>query len=1382
MKVTNLFGLCVLGLGLTSDALAAQNWSEGSSPVIAAGQSITVDSAEPNIVRFVDNGTLTFEAGGSVTLLGNAGTAVENHTIIGSGGNGSGALIMNGGTITKQGEGHLFVGYSGGTGSLFVASGALLQMANSILYIAGNQTDQREQLSKGDVVVEGTVNCLEAVLAAWFPQTQTPPFVKVATLTLNPGGLFVTKQITKNDTTDSTLLFNGGTLRFADSNSNAVPGAGKLAMRIADGKNAVIDTNGKNIIIRPLALPYDNYLTLSGEGPVGNGGLKKIGAGLLKFRLSAADNTFTGAIEVVAGTLDLGRPLAASQSVTVHAGANFVMSSPSDFDKITVLGDPAERLLYTVGGEVDTLDLTALNHVFYDDRIGGPLVETDTLKGTLTINAASGVAGAPFRMLGQGGTLNVTNTGLESKFLQIEGPGTINFLGSRSFTSADSGKLLITDGGYRQDRAFAIADTSPATPASLTLSSGRFNAGASLDVGVNGYGQFIADGVTASVGTLNVGGKNGKAGSVALAAETMTVHGTGWVGFDGGTGTLAVTGGQLVIAGDLRVAGNPGDQTVRGFRPEGRVTVSNALLRCNDFNFTPWWPGDGTAATFERGWLTLEKGAVVEVNKFNKNDDPISTITFNGGMIRARVDNDNFLVTGQKNGKLRVVAGDGEYAAFDTAGRSLTLRAGVEGSKLLFHGPGGFKKLGAGTLKFSASQVDYMGDTVVEQGTLMLGNHDQIPGGAGKGDLQLAADAALDLNGYHEVINRVTGLGVITNSAVGASRLGVMADNSDDTWETSYVRDNILIDKQGTGTLSIVSGQAILTNATISAGVVRLAVAEGFPCYRFKVEGVKNPATANSMQFGELALFNGAMNVTPDRVSIQYDSTGGIGGNPETSAFPAGEMPEKAVDSIVGTKNKWLDFRMKSSRSAADKERVWLRINFAGVQKITSYNWATGDDNADRDPAAWRLQGSYNGTQWVDLDVQSGYNATSARSSWVSPAGFPVSSVNSPDHISDNALITIAAGATLQLDHASESLGGLSGGGKVLLDTADLTISSPAGIAPAFIGTIAGSGSVVKNGTGEQRLASTNTFTGDLKVEQGTLTVLGSEPATWLRYTIKENNGDASATQFSELALYSSDGVRRNINLTKGANPSSLLPGQFATPADYSTGNNEGADKLFDNNTGTKLCLTGNKPSPNDPNTWRTVVMRLPDDTPTITGYNLCTANDHPDRNPITWTLECSMDGIAWSEVDARTRVPTPSTLFTWFNNNLPYALAAPATGGAAGDVIPDSAVVEVKAGATLAVENSAEVIGALRVDLQSAGTLTTLNPKPNGAIYIVNASGSPATWDLPLTIDSVVDLPALKSWKLYVDGVLQSGYILSYNGITKKLRLNVAGMVIMVK
>jgi len=654
----------------------------------------------------------------------------------------------------------------------------------------------------------------------------------------------------------------------------------------------------------------------------------------------------------------------------------------------------------------------------------------------------------------------------------------------------------------------------------------------------------------------------------------------------------------------------------------------------------------------------------------------------------------------------------------------------------------------------------------VEAGVLRLGDHNQIPHGPGTGHVQLASGTVFELNGKSDSVNRLLGLGLVINTNAPAT-LGVLADGSDATWDRTWLNGAITLDKLGAGTLTLAAAQAAPTNLVVSAGAVRLASADGFPFYRFKIEGVKNPATANAMQLSEIALYNDGVNVTPSRAGIAYDSTGGIGTGVEVNAFPAGEMPEKAVDGIVNvgttTGNKWLDFRAKASRSAADKERVWLRINFAAAQKITHYNWATGNDAAERDPAAWRVQGSYDGVAWTDLDVKTGYAATATRNAWVTPGGFPVSSVNTADVVNDNAQVSVAQGASLLLDGVSETIAGLAGLGTVTVNGADLTVSTPAGATNAFFGNLVGSGQVVKTGVGVWGLGGSNTFSGTLSVRQGTLAVLGGTADRWFRYTLRENRSATNVTQLSELALFSGDGVRRNLALTQGAGVAALQPGQFACPAAYALGNpaTETADKLFDSNTGTKWCLINNYMSPVDPATHRVVVMRLAEGTPEITGYSLCTANDVPERDPVGWILESSPDGVSWRTVDARAAVDAPAARFTWYNDGASFALAARAVTSGAANVLAPGVAVEVRAGATFDCRDGANAVSALHVNMQDAGSLTVLKAAPNGTLTVVNASGSPAGLVLPLTIGSVEDRSNLSSWAVYVNGVLQRGVML---------------------
>ena len=1361
--------------GLVMSTAVAAEWPGGDPVEIQAEAHVTNAVERGTVAQLVVNGSLTFLAGSGLTLTGNVVSAV------GSGEGADAAFDLLGGSVTNLGSGHFAVGYCGGTGSMAVASGAAFRTHTGWFDIARNEEGMRGLASYGEVTVAGMLVATNRLQFTGFfpnaPELSPPPYVVSARLTLEAGGEVEVGEIYKNDCAASEFVFRGGTLRAMRDHANFIQGGGVMDMVVADGRDAVFDTAGCNVAIVPRSVPQDLFLTLRG-----NGGLVKRGAGRLTFRLSSACNTFSGAIAVEEGTLELGRPLAAGQTVTVHAGAQFVPYDAGDVGKITYQGGGVGGMTYVVAVDTAGLDLTAINDRFFDDRLAGPFsgMPTVTLSNMVTHSAGDAV-GSPFRLIGQGGTLNLTNTGLEAAFLLVEGPGTFTFPGSRVYTSADAGRLAVTDGGFRQNGDFTLGDVSESTPASLALPGGRFDVGGMLKVGMGGYGQFAVNGAAIVSETLRIGGGVGNWGTFAQSSGTVTVNGETVVGADGGFGTLSVTGGLFADKTSLRIASNPG--VVRDLQPDGVVTVSNAVLQCLDLYFTSWWTTDNIAArSVEAGLLNLLPDGVAEVRSLFKNDDPISAVRFAGGKVRARESHPHFLNVTQ-SGTLRLMAEEGHFITLDTQGHAVA--ATNHSGTLAFSGAGGFKKQGAGTLHYGPDRADYAGDTVIEAGTLRMTLAGRIPNGPGAGDLRFGVGGTLDLNGNHETVNRVLGAGRVV-SANAPATFGVLADGSSDTWGRARFDGQVAVEKLGGGTLTLCTMQAVPGNLAIYGGTVQTAPAVGYPYYRFKIESVKNPGTANSMQLSEIALYDDGVDVTPARIGIAYDSTGGAGSTAASNAFPDGERPEMAVDGIVmpGTeKNKWLDFRMGTGRSLADRERVWLRIEFPSAQRITHYNWATGNDNPERDPADWRLQGSFDGETWVDLDKRTNYVATGTRNAWVEPGRFPVSSaVAQINAIGDGSVVFVRDDASLALS-MPETIGGLVGGGMVSLADADLTLAVAGDTSEVFFGTVTGSGALVKDGPGTQVMSGTNTYSGPTVVRNGVLLIQGMSPHRWFRFTVKKTKGASAVMQFSELALYGSDGQRWNTNLVKGVDTATLEPGQWAEPPGYAyTGTGETTerpDKLFDNNTGTKWCLINNTMSPDSSNTWRTVVMRLPDAAPEITAYNLCTANDDPPRDPATWTLEGSLDGSTWELLDARFDVAPPSTgggvtsgtfantgRFLYYNDGIPYGLADRAMSTAAetegaSDVIPAGSTVEVYAGASLDVR-MAEGIGALRVDMLNAGTITRLIPESNGTLHIVNAGGQTGALMLPLTVGSVADRAALGTWAVYIDGVLQNGAVLA--------------------
>ncbi|HUG70323.1 MAG TPA: Calx-beta domain-containing protein, partial [Pirellulaceae bacterium] len=91
----------------------------------------------------------------------------------------------------------------------------------------------------------------------------------------------------------------------------------------------------------------------------------------------------------------------------------------------------------------------------------------------------------------------------------------------------------------------------------------------------------------------------------------------------------------------------------------------------------------------------------------------------------------------------------------------------------------------------------------------------------------------------------------------------------------------------------------------------------------------------------------------------------------------------------------------------------------------------------------------------------------------------------------ESEVILGSAGAVLDLNHLTETIGSLSGSGSVTLNGGTL-ITGADGTSTTFSGSISGAGEVVKLGSGVFQLTGINTYTGVTTVNEGTLLVNGS--------------------------------------------------------------------------------------------------------------------------------------------------------------------------------------------------------------------------------------------------------------------------------------------------
>lgn len=1020
------------------------------------------------------------------------------------------------------------------------------------------------------------------------------------------------------------------------------------------------------------------------------------------------------AIFVDEGTLYLKDPLSAEQTLHVAAGAHFILCSPDDLDRITWEETPAEKAVFQVNFDMaKDLDLVGLNAFYYDTQLMGPATGTATLDGQVTAGEIS--IANPFQVTTLANTtLNLSHTGLSNVPLCVAGKGTVHFTEGRTVSLE---------------------------PEDAALS--------------------VEPGATASFTSLDVAGVGETAATLAVTSGTVKVTGTTHVGKSGDAGSLVVSNATMNL-GNIVLAGDVGE--TRRTTTGSLVLQDGAKVTGNAFTFTPYGPVDGTEGEAVRAAVALGEGTSLNVVQFFKNDDPLVQMVFEGGRVSATGSGKSFLSLAQ-NGKIDFIASAGHDMVFDFPANANTFMSG-DTVTVRFMGEGGFARTGAGSLNFGLGKLttlEYAGDTRFTGGTTTFTSDVAFPTGSNTGDMRAEYAATLNLNGHAVAFNTAYDNGALVNNS--ATKATVVVGRGDGDAELGFAPvANATIRKEGTGTLTVngsLDGDLVLSGAAVCR-------VPAYRHYRFVVLRACG-STCNSMEFAELKLMDGDEDVTGKRIGFSSTQV-----NNADSNSPTAEQPKYALDGSLST--KYLDFRCAAGMATANKGLIRLQIDYAEPQRVTSYNWATSNMPAgradSRDPADWLLQGSNDGETWVTLDKRLNFTAPTARWTWAGP--FDIPSANTPVNVWG------APGSSLTMDGMPlkaacvnvETLALVNGGELRLVD--------------GFVNaSVTGTGVIVKSGAAEATLMGTPNFAGDLRVAGGRLSVapFPSVGWKWFRMSFQKTEGN-EIMETSEFALLDAAGNRVNQGLQMmgdGTAATALRPGTFAQARGYAHGNGETVDKLFDGNPQTKWCVTDHKlNTPDKADTWLTVTLRLADTAAPATGYLLTTtihAVNYWQRNPCSWKLEASADGVNWVAVDTRVNASTPHTATTAFNGGVAYPLM-PLVSPVRDDA-GTLGTVEVAAEATLAVSTPQLKATGVKVDWTNAGTVTLLATQAGGVLEVVNAPedlGSHFT--LPLVVQNATG--SFRDWKVIVNGETRVGLAVTVRN--QRLRVDSAGTAVILR
>jgi autotransporter-associated beta strand protein len=653
-----------------------------------------------------------------------------------------------------------------------------------------------------------------------------------------------------------------------------------------------------------------------------------------------------------------------------------------------------------------------------------------------------------------------------------------------------------------------------------TGSGGAGNAAAATGrLTLAGFGMF--GGAALTIGNNAVGGAPGAfngilqldGGSVNFGAPTGTVANTIFGNTSGQTLTIArnvVPGNEANADMAIRINsatnviplnGNSTidvqTQLVMANATDRRITVQGAgtvILGADNtqaYTATLANAGQQNYVGLQGGW-TITNGATLRVAS-----DANLGIAPGAGAVA-----DHFQLA---NGTLRADAAftlDSDRGiTLTTAGQAGTLLVQNGADTLTYDGvitgAGNFAKAGAGTLLMSAVHT-YGGSTAVSGGTLQLvGGDDRLPITTA---LNITGNATLDLTDSGGRSQTLAGLAGTagTNINMGAGTLTV-ANAAAGTFSGAINGTGPLV-KSGAGTLTLDGTNTYNGGTTISGGTLRIGNAGAAGSV---VGAITNNADLEISRSDDISFANdvsgtgtltktGAGVTTLTGTNTYQGATRILAGTLAIdSDARLGTPPALTPAHLVlngGALRATASFALDTNRGIALGPTTGSgtgTIDVAGGSTLT-YGGVMDDQGGT---------GSFakTGTGELVLSAAQAYaGSTTVDNGTLSLV------IGSGDNRLPGTALTVGAGtntATLNLNDNNQAVTNLTGNatGTINLGTGTLTVN-PTG-SQNFMGVIAGTGGLVKDGADTQVLSGANTFTGPISINAGTLTVEGDTGA-----------------------------------------------------------------------------------------------------------------------------------------------------------------------------------------------------------------------------------------------------------------------------------------------
>jgi autotransporter-associated beta strand protein/T5SS/PEP-CTERM-associated repeat protein len=571
--------------------------------------------------------------------------------------------------------------------------------------------------------------------------------------------------------------------------------------------------------------------------------------------------------------------------------------------------------------------------------------------------------------------------------------------------------------------------------ASLTLTGASFGG----NIGTIG-GDLTLCGTCSGGSTLTISGGsltvNGVSQGVTVESGTLAV-------INGGTllvGTTPTPSGSLLVASNMIIDGAGSTVTVAGLTGVGIF-------------------GPGTLTISNGGVLNSQIGAEIDFSLFPGT--PTVTVTGTGSTWNVGGSfGFGFAVGGGSTGGpgALVISNGGTVTSttFTTIGDSINGTSSV-----LVTGSGSVLNA------FNSLQI---GDTSCGCG--LVGTLTIADGGVvnSPGATSIGAGSTLNLG--------IGGLaGAIVTPAI-ANDGQIIATFTDTSTLGANVSGAGSLSKAGAGTL-ILTGNSSYTGATtINAGTLQLGNggASGSIAGNVTDNGVFAINRSDTFTFGGVISGSGAF----AQLGIGTTILTGVNSYNGGTAIAAGTLAVGA-DNNLGAAAGGIVF--------AGMGTLQFLSSFTTGRAVTLNATGSFDTQGNADTLAGAISGagglSKIGTGTLTLTGASSYTGATSVNAGTLQAG-------ATNTFAPLSAFTVASGGTLNLASFNQSIGSLAGAGSVALGAATLTTGND-NTSTTFSGTISGSGSLIKVGTGTLTLAGANAYTGGTTLAGGTLSLANNQ-------------------------------------------------------------------------------------------------------------------------------------------------------------------------------------------------------------------------------------------------------------------------------------------------